>query len=298
MLDALILGEALVDFVPTERGRLRDVRRFEMHRGGAPANVAAGLARMGGRCALAGTVGDDEFGRFLTASLATSGVDVTDLRVVSGERTGLCFVSLDDHGERRFTPGGGRADWCLAPEDVDAERAEAARTVLFNIGSMRTQQGFAAAERLVDCARGVVCCDPGTAPGHLTDARELAARLGRLLPRCDVVKCSADELVATTGVDDPEAGAARLVERGAALAVVTMGARGAVWANPRGHGHAPAPRVEVVDTTGAGDAFMAALLLRLARSPTGPGAWPAATLAANIAFACAAGAEAVRRRGA
>ena len=156
MLDALILGEALVDFLPVERGRLRDVRRFEMHRGGAPANVAAGLARMGGRCALVGTVGDDEFGHFLAASLAADGVDVEDLRFVSGERTGLCFVSLDANGERRFFGGGGRADWSLGPQDVREVRAEGARTVLFNTGSMRTEHGFAAAERLIEIGRAHV----------------------------------------------------------------------------------------------------------------------------------------------
>ncbi len=289
MLDALILGEALVDFVPTARGPLGPVRHFEMHRGGASANVAAGLARAGGRAALIGTVGDDPFGRFLLESLGTDGVDIEDVRVVPDERTGLCFITLDRDGERSFVHGGGRADLMLGPEDVRPARAATARTVLFTNGSLRTESGAAAVERLVASAGGLVCCDPGSAPGY-----GASARLHPLLPRCDVVKCSVDELEASVGCVEPARGAAALVGLGVRLAVVTVGAAGAVWATAESAGRVPAPAVPVVDTTGAGDAFMAALLLPLARD----GLPAPAALEGVLRVACEAGAAAVTRRGA
>ncbi|HZX96978.1 MAG TPA: PfkB family carbohydrate kinase, partial [Myxococcales bacterium] len=89
-LDAVCFGEALVDLLPDRRGRLRDCARFEAHSGGAPANVAVGLSRLGLRAAFVGVVGEDEFGHLLAGRLAGEGIEV-DLRYSPNAKTGVWF---------------------------------------------------------------------------------------------------------------------------------------------------------------------------------------------------------------
>ena len=101
MKDAVCFGEALVDLLPDRRGRLRDCERFEVHSGGAPANVAVGLARLGLATAFVGVVGEDEFGHLLARKLAGEGIEAR-LRFSPLSRTGVWFVALDEKGERSF----------------------------------------------------------------------------------------------------------------------------------------------------------------------------------------------------
>ena len=297
-LDVLVIGEALVDFVPLHRGPLREAVGFELHSGGAPANVAIGVCRLGGRAGLISVVGDDEFGACLLGALGREGVDVAGVHRLAGVATGLCFITLDRDGERSFLHRGGDPAVRMVAEHVDVAQAGAARVVKFSSGPLRTEGGAAAVGRLIGASRGLVAVDPGGGPKHWASAEVMAGRLAAVLPRCHVVKCSAAEAEAMSGEGAPLRAAAALVERGAELAVVTLGAAGAVWARRGEWGQVAAPRVEVVDTTGAGDAFMAALLFRLARDEARPGEIGGERLRGHLEFACAVGAGAVTRRGA
>ena len=121
MADAICLGELLIDFVPTITGTgLIDAPAFVKAPGGAPGNVAVGLARLGTTSAFMGKVGDDAFGHFLATTLAETGVDVGSLRFSSEARTALAFVSLRADGEREFMfyrhPS---ADMLFARREVD-----------------------------------------------------------------------------------------------------------------------------------------------------------------------------------
>ncbi|MGH8722746.1 MAG: PfkB family carbohydrate kinase, partial [Burkholderiales bacterium] len=129
MADAICLGELLIDFVPTVTGTtLIDAPAFRKAPGGAPANVAVGLARLGVFSAFMGKVGDDAFGHFLAATLAAAGVDVRPLRFSSETRTALAFVSLRADGEREFMfyrhPS---ADMLLTPDEIDVAAIRSAR---------------------------------------------------------------------------------------------------------------------------------------------------------------------------
>lgn len=108
-----VLGDAVVDLLPDGEGRLLQCP------GGAPANVAVGIARLGGQSAFIGRVGDDPFGRFMAKTLADERVDVTWMRLDPAHRTSTVVVDLDDHGERSFTfmvrPS---ADLFLEPDDL------------------------------------------------------------------------------------------------------------------------------------------------------------------------------------
>lgn len=296
--DVLIVGEAFVDFVPRQRGRVRDATGFDLCSGGAPANVAVGVARAGTSAAFAGVVGDDEFGWFIRGRLEASGVDCAGLRMTREAQTGLCFISLDATGERSFLHRGGDAAALLSVDDIDAQAAAAAKVVMFSSVALRTSAGAEAIGRLADAAGGLVCCDPGVCPQHWADPVVLRTRLLHALARCDVIKCSMVEAEFVTGQRDPERAAQAMVDHGAQLGVVTLGPHGAVWARAQDAGRVPAPPATVVDTTGAGDAFMAALLTGLAADPTPPRRQPIERLEAHLRRAAAAGAEAVTRRGA
>lgn len=271
--DVLSLGEALVDFLPSRRGPLEEVPSFERHPGGAPANVAIGVARLGGRCAFVGAVGADPFGAFVAAALLAEGVDTRHVRRAPEARTGLAFVSLDEAGQPRFySPGGAPAELSLTPQHVAAAPYAQTRVVHFSSALLRAPSARAATFAYVEHARAASCVvafDPNLRLHHWADPAPLAHDVGLLVGRCDVVKLSNAEIAFTTGTTLPLDAARRLVGAGPRLAVVTCGPDGCVWARRRGQevetGAVAARATTVVDTTGAGDGFQAALVAGLAR---------------------------------
>jgi fructokinase len=300
-LDVLCFGEALVDLLPEARGGLEESGRFEVCAGGAPANVATGLARLGLRVGFRGVVGDDPFGRLLARRLGEEGVTCA-FRFAPERPTGLWFVALDAGGERTFFSPNARfsADKLLAPADVD--RALLARARWLHCGSSAhvLPEGRAALRAAVAAAHELgtlVSFDPNVRLHLWDDVAPLRALVAEVLPRCDVAKVSDDEAELCTGAADPERAAERLVEMGVGLACVTLGERGALVRRGVDVVRVPAERVEVVDTTGAGDAFVAGLLAALARWPS-PAEVPAPELERAAAFACRVAARVVTRFGA
>jgi fructokinase len=307
------LGEALVDFLPSRRGPLASVPAFERHPGGAPANVAIGVARLGVRVLFTGAVGDDPFGAYVAAALSEEGVDVAHLERVPGQKTGLAFVSLDEVGQPRFySPGQSVAELCVGVEAIDGLPLADAAVVHFSTALLRDERARAATFRFVERARAagcVVAFDPNLRLHHWRDPAPLAADVARLVAQADVVKLSDAEIAFVAGTQDAPEAARRLVARGPSLAVVTTGRHGCVWARRGVEGSAgveegavPAPAVYVVDTTGAGDAFQAALVAGLAcASGTGRGEpWRMSRtrLEALLRVAAAAGARVCERMGA
>jgi pfkB family carbohydrate kinase len=129
MADVVCFGDLLIDFVPTVTGKgLADAPAFVKAPGGAAANVAVGLVRLGASSAFVGKVGEDPFGHFLADTLAREGVDVRALRFETRARTALAFVSLRADGEREFLfyrhPS---ADMLFRPDEVDAATVAACR---------------------------------------------------------------------------------------------------------------------------------------------------------------------------
>jgi len=305
-LDVVCFGETLVDFLPAAPGqRVRDVPAWHPCPGGSPANVAVGLARLGLRPAMLGVVGADEFGHFLRERLAAEGVDVSRLRQTPDARTGLVFISLDAKGERSFTFFRTRsAEFLLGRADVDAAFVQGAKAVHCGSNSLQWPEARDAAVRILGLARDagrIVCCDPNLRLHAWEDTSELKGQLERMLPLCTVVKLSEEEIGFVTGTEVPEEALARLAAMGVMLPVVTLGERGAVllWKGERLY--VPAPTAKVVDTTGAGDGFVAGLLHGLVRWYGGAEALrgaSAAELKALAAFACEVGARVVEKVGA
>jgi fructokinase len=270
-LDVLCLGEALVDMLPDRRGRLSDCDRFDAQQGGAPANVAVGLARLGRRVAFQGVVGDDPFGEFLAHRLTAEGVEV-HLRRDPAARTGIAFIALDERGDRSFFSPAleHSADKRLRPEDVDPALVARARWLHAGLFAHLLPAARDALRAALDAARAggtLVSFDPNVRLHLWPDVADLRRACDELLPRCQLVKLSEDECEIATGERDPDRAAERLEAMGVALACVTLGERGAILRHRGRLLRAPAEQVEVVDTTGAGDGFLAGFLAALAAEP-------------------------------
>ena len=305
-LDVVCVGECLVDFLPAEPGaRVRDVTAWAPGIGGSLANVAVGVARLGGRSASVGVVGEDEFGHLLRERLAAEGVDVSHLRQTDEGRTGLVFISLDARGERSFCYFRTRsAEFLLGERDVDPAFLARARVVHLGTNSLKLPEARRAMERIIEATRargGLVSCDPNLRLHAWEDPQVLRELLGQLLPRCTVVKLSEEEVAFATGQDSPEAALHHLEGLGVRLPVVTLGEAGAVFLWRGERVRVPAPPARVVDTTGAGDGFMAAFLRGLARRYADAEALAGASredLEALVRFGCAVGSRVVEHRGA
>jgi len=305
-LDVLCAGETLVDFLPREPGRpVKDVGEWLPCQGGSPANVAVGVARLGGRSAMVGAVGQDEFGDFLKERLAGEGVDVSRLRQTREGKTGLVFISLTGTGERSFAHYRTRAaEFLFGDADVDLAFAARARALHCGTNSLLYPEAQRAMVRLFRAARDagqIACCDPNLRLEVWANRDELRQVLDQLFPCCAVVKLASDEIEYATGRRDP-AGALEALERlGVPLPVVTLGAQGALLSCRGRRLQVAAPAVKVVDTTGAGDGFVAALLYGLTRRCANREELerlPPADVEELAAFACRAASRVCERLGA
>ncbi|EMC1013616.1 aminoimidazole riboside kinase [Enterobacter bugandensis] len=258
-----VLGDAVVDLLPDGEGKLLQCP------GGAPANVAVGIARLGGKSAFIGRVGDDPFGRFMAKTLADERVDVKHMRLDPAHRTSTVVVDLDDHGERSFTfmvrPS---ADLFLEPADLPTFSAgEWLHVCSIALSAEPSRSATFQAMDAIRKAGGYVSFDPNIRPDLWPDENSLRRCLEQALQSADVVKLSVEELAFLTGDADVREGLNTLMQRcPARLVLVTQGKEGVIAWHQGAVKHYPATPVQCVDTTGAGDAFVAGLLYGLAAS--------------------------------
>jgi fructokinase len=297
----LSLGEILIDLIASDGSTdLEHVSSFDVRPGGAPANVAAALSRLGVPAAFCGVVGGDPFGDKLLAALRQEGVDSSRLRRDDEQNTTLAFAWKDNRGDGHFRLLR-MADTRLSPSDVERAGIEQLAAIVVGSVSLAEEPSRSAIYRAVEIARqaGVpVCFDANIRP---TLWANLAAALDACLPvleRSNLIKVSLDDAAALFGSARAGEDAVRSLSRfPARFAVITDGSRGS-WYAVRVDGRlvcskrVPAFSIDAVDPTGAGDAFTAATVARLIRN-----AWSGLS-SADIAYASAAGALATTRRGA
>jgi fructokinase len=266
----ICLGEALVDLI-CERpvGSLAEADSFTPHFGGALANVAVAASRAGAEVGLAGAAGDDEWGRWLRDRLEREGVDLHFFDLIAGEQTPIAFASFDSEREPSFQIYGDAVEIAVASVAPRLDAAiDAATALVYSSTTLATagEREVTVRARELSLERGAhVCFDPNIRPNRWGGDPGAAARASReLIEGSAVVRTNREEAIAIAGAEDPREAAAELVALGAELAVVTLGAEGAVI---RGacEAEAPATEVEVVSTLGAGDAFMGTLVAELAR---------------------------------
>lgn len=244
MTRVVAVGEALVDVVHRTDGRVEELP------GGSPANVALTLGRLGHAPRLVTCLGDDDRGRLVRGWLEDSDVQVSAAPL---GRTSTAVARLDAAGAATYEFD---LDWDLG--DVEIPPAD-----VLHVGSIGAvlAPGGEAVLAAVRAARGVVTYDPNVRPTITPDRDDTRRRVEALVAASDVVKVSDEDLAWLHPGTDPAATAARWSQSGPVLVVMTAGGQGSV-AFRRGVQCAriPVPRVEVVDTVGAGDTYTGGLL--------------------------------------
>jgi fructokinase len=245
---ALVIGEALIDIVE------RDGVALGEHVGGSPLNVAIGLGRLGRDVDFLTHIGRDDRGKLIVDYVKASGV-----QLVSGstdaQRTPTALARLD---------AGGAANYVFDIEWALSGTAEVAPPLVAHTGSIAAflDPGCLATAALLDAYRpsATISYDPNVRPALISDHEQARTRIERLVERADVVKASDEDLNWIDPNHAPERVAQTWLGLGPSIVAVTMGGQGAFAMCAAGSVRVPALPVEVVDTVGAGDAFMTGLI--------------------------------------
>jgi fructokinase len=259
---AVVLGEALVDLL---EGTVDDELIYRQVIGGAPLNVAVGAARLGGQVEFAGSLGNDVFGDRIAAFLASAGVGTRAVRRVA--TPSALAVATFDGAEPTFQFYGEPPSYALfGPDDLDPDLVTTATVVYAGSIALMREPLLSTARAAWKLAGPLRVFDPNVRPKLLPDAAAVAALrdvVEEFFATSDLVKLSsADAEVLYEGAS-AAAAADRIRRLGARSVVVTCGAKGAYVAAADGASMLPAPVVEAVDATGAGDSVMGALVRRL-----------------------------------
>ncbi len=257
-----VTGDAVVDLIP------EGTKTYLKCPGGAPANVAVAVSRLGGDSAFFGRVGQDPLGRFMQKTLSAEGVDTQFMLLDEKQRTSTVIVDLDDSGERSFTfmvkPS---ADQFTQIDDIPEFSAgqwlHVCSIALANEPSRSTT--FTAMEQ-IKAAGGCVSFDPNLRDEVWANQSEITSVVLKAVALADVVKFSDDELLFLTDTSTLEEGLKYIGAYHNPLVLITQGAKGALVIHNGTQELVAGKAVQPKDTTGAGDAFVGGLITRLAQS--------------------------------
>ncbi|KAI3519339.1 hypothetical protein L1887_08369 [Cichorium endivia] len=264
-------GEMLIDFVPTINGlALAEAPAFKKAPGGAPANVAVGIARLGGSSAFIGKVGEDEFGYMLANILKQNNVNNEGMRFDPGACTALAFVTLKKNGEREFmfyrNPS---ADMLLEESELDLDLIKKAK--IFHYGSISLitepcKSAHIAATKVAKDAGVLLSYDPNLRLPLWPSAESAREGILSIWDTADIIKISEEEIEFLTNGEDPydDNVVRKLYHKNLKLLLVTEGPDGCRYYTKEFSGKVKGLKVDPVDTTGAGDAFVAGVLSKLA----------------------------------
>lgn len=296
-------GEALIDMLALPGDGVRPV--FQANPGGAPANVAVGVAKLGGQAHFVGQVGADLFGRQIIKAMQAAGVDTRQLGQTPYAMTPLAFVQLDEHGERSFAFYRDRSADLIYQAEQCEDQVFAAGGIFHSCSNTLTHSNVLNQHwKLLTRARAAGCLlsfDVNYRPNLWASGTDAATRIWQVMMACDVVKASLDELRELFGNEADAAN--RLFDAGVQLVLITHGSEPvqAYWRG--GQLHINPPAVTALDTTAAGDSFMAGLLVKLAQKAPGTEQLRSflnhhERVAEALHFACACGAHTVQHTGA
>ncbi|KAK7270530.1 hypothetical protein RIF29_23742 [Crotalaria pallida] len=265
-------GELLIDFVPTVGGvSLTEAPAFKKAPGGAPANVAVAISRLGGSSAFIGKVGADEFGYMLADILKQNNVGTSGMRFDANARTALAFVTLRADGEREFlffrNPS---ADMLLHESELDIKLIKQAK--IFHYGSISLidepcKSAHLAALRIAKDSGCILSYDPNLRLALWPSAEAAREGIMSIWDEADVIKISEDEITFLTGGDDPyddNVVLTKLFHPNLKLLIVTEGSEGCRYYTKEFKGRVAGVKVKPVDTTGAGDAFVGGFVYSIA----------------------------------
>ncbi len=273
---ALFVGEMLIDFIPQPSGTDGPLC-YQPHPGGAVANAAVALARLGGAARFVGKLGEDSFGQLLLDVLRANQVDTRFVPTTARGHTTLALVTLQVNGQRAFSfYRQHTADTLLETGDLDERIWEDVALLHAGSVSLTVDPARSATLSAFEQARtrGLpVSFDVNARPTLWPSEAELREMLGQVIARVDLLKCSAEEVhylnpslsMPLDPADTPGLTACgqQLLAQGPSLVIITRGDGGALLMTRQHTATVPASTRVVLDTTGAGDAFMGALLSQL-----------------------------------
>lgn len=267
-MKVLCIGEALIDMICTDRGsRLADGQNFLKKAGGAPANVAAAIAALGGQVDMAAKVGKDPFGQHLIDLLNEMGVNTKWIIQDPNSFTTFAFVSLMEDGERDFYFNRG-ADGQLAISDLATINLNEYSIVHFGSATGflpgPLQATYLDLLNKAKAAGALISFDPNYR--HLlfpNNTENFVTQSWHYIQSCDFFKLSDEESMLITGLDTVDAAAAALRAKTTAVFAITLGKEGTLLSTSYGTEIISSIPITAIDATGAGDAFVGAVLYQL-----------------------------------
>ncbi|WP_068982650.1 MULTISPECIES: carbohydrate kinase family protein [Lysinibacillus] len=259
------IGELLIDFTPTEQNAsLATVEQFTKNAGGAPANVAAVCAKLGQQSALITQVGQDAFGDFLVDTLRQAGVDTSYISQTDQGETSLAFVSLTNDADRDFLFYRRHAADLLYNKEQLPPNILTGNDILHfcsvNLVESPMKHAHIALIEQAHQAGSLVSFDPNVRLPLWNDKMACRQTILEFLPKAHLVKLSEEELLFLTAIEDEESAVQSLFQGKVQVLIITRGAEGASLYTTKHHMKVPADKVHAMDTTGAGDAFIGAVL--------------------------------------
>ncbi len=271
----ICLGELLIDFTAKEKGLIKDVSTFQKNPGGAPGNVSVCVARLGKPSLMISKLGNDGFGDFLEQTLLNYKVDISQIKRTELYNTPLAFVSLKDNGERDFTfyrnPS---SDLYLDSEEINPDVFNTGDILHFgsvDLVDFPVRYAHRKAIQIANEKKILISFDPNLRFSLWPDTDTLKETVWRYIPLAHILKLSVEEL---TYLCDglPEEKAVKDCFIGSVhLIFITKGEHGATCYLKSGDvfNH-PGYKVTAIDTTGAGDAFIGAILYQLLQENKNP----------------------------
>lgn len=304
------LGELLIDMFPDQIGRrIGEVEAFIPKPGGAPANVAVAVSRLGLKSAFIGKLGQDHFGTYLKQVLADEGVDTRGIRFDANARTTMAIIAMPTENTAEFVfyrnPG---ADQLLTGDDLDLDLLQSTRALHLCSVSLTDEPARSAtfqAARTAKRAGALISYDVNYRPSLWRSRADALEQARLMISEVDLLKINEGEAALLTGLEkldrvDPawlEETARELLRSGPAIVVITLGSQGCYFQIEEGGALVPAYKVETVDAVGCGDSFVAGLLSKLVEPTDWRENLTVERMDSNLRFANAAGALTSLKRG-
>ncbi|MFW6121044.1 MAG: carbohydrate kinase family protein [Petrotogales bacterium] len=265
MNKVLCFGDILIDFISKDKGKsVADSDLFEKRAGGSIFNVAVGLSRLGDNVSLLAKMGDDEFGKYLRKVLQVENIDDTWALQIPDLNTTLAFASVDSEGKPSFEFQKDKRG--ISEIDVkDVSEIPCEEYDLFHFGSTtvlesRTAKAMEYLSKKMKAENVFVTFDPNVRPSLIKERGTFIERVKRLINNVDLLKLSDDDLQYLTGTGDFHCVKGELDITDETIVVLTMGSKGAKLYYGNMELYEEGYEVDVVETTGCGDSFMAALI--------------------------------------
>ena len=269
MKKLLAIGEALIDMIPSNAGRIMDVNNFTPKVGGAPLNVCGAYTKLGGSSNIITMLGKDPFGDKIVNELIGFGINTVYVKRPNAANTSLAFVALDENANREFSFYRNMgADMLMSEDDVDKNWFMDAYALHFcsvSLGDFPMRRAHNKAIKYAKENGLIVSFDPNVRLPLFDDHEYLKNVIHEYIQYADILKISDEEVEFIFGNKDIEENLDYLFDQGVKLLVYTSGKDGAVAYTNNVVAHSKGIKVNAVDTTGAGDGFIGCLLYQMAK---------------------------------